>query len=137
MAKVNAHRWLAEPILARPEAVMKRMFGAEAFYLGGKMVLLTADGDPDWRGCLFPAERDQHDAIRAEFPTLHPHKILPKWLYLKEDADDFEPTSQAVIRRILDGDPRFGIIPPPRKSKKKTTTATKKALPDGRPPHLA
>ncbi|KAF0094107.1 MAG: hypothetical protein E1N59_2168 [Puniceicoccaceae bacterium 5H] len=133
MAKHNAHRWIAEPLLQRADCVERRMFGAEAYYLGGKLVLLTTDGEEPWKGCLFPAERDQHAAILREFTALSEHPQLSKWLYLPQIHPEFEELAQELVQRCLAEDPRFGVIPPPKRKKKQA----KKALPDGRPPHLA
>jgi len=137
----NAYRPLAEDLLALPGAQLRRMFGAEAIYVDGVMLLVLADGDPPWNGLLFPAERDRHAAIREEFPFLVPHEVLPKWLLLTAEDDRFEFRAQALLACLLARDERFGVIPKPKKKKGTSRSAKESAKPtgaepDGRPPHL-
>lgn len=130
----------AERLLANPDAFHKRMFGADAVYWRGKLVLVATDGDEPWNGLLFPVERDRQPAVCTEYPVLKPHSILGKWLYLPARMDGFEQYAQTLVSLIESGDERFGTIPKPRKSRKKpkdteTTTAGKPPT-DKRPPHL-
>jgi hypothetical protein len=142
MALQNLHAWLAEPLLRRPGAQMRRMFGAHSIYLDGVLYLVLADGEEPWNGLLFPAERFQHPAILEEFPFLTPHAILPKWLYLTAEDDAFEQYGQRLVTRLCALDPRFGVLPKPRKKRKTTKQKAKDAVPppsdpaDPRPPHL-
>src|SRR4051812_47385992 len=85
---IHPHQWLWEPLESDSTFVLRTMFGAKAVYLGGKMMLCFSASEEPWRGLLVCTERTQHDALRAEFPVLAPHAILPKWLYLPEAADD-------------------------------------------------
>ncbi len=117
--KSHDYDFLIEPIADDPSFVRKPMFGAVGCYLNGKMVCVLARTKPQWRGLLVTVERDQHDSIRKDFPALEPHSILPKWLYLPEEHDDFETIGEAIIEAIRQGDTRFGVTPPPRKSRRK------------------
>lgn len=143
MAVRNLHAWFAEPLLARPGAVARRMFGAQSIYVDGVIYLVLADGEQPWNGLLFPAERDQHPAILADFPFLVPHPILPKWLYLSAEDDVFESRAQQLVGRLCALDPRFGVLPKPKKKRVATGKAKKDPAPksspgdhDPRPPHL-
>lgn len=115
---VNRHLWLVEPLEAEPTLLVKGMFGGKAVYLDGRFVLFLVDKDEPWRGVLVPMERDQHAAVIADRPVLSPHPVLPKWLYLPENADSFEADAQWLVARIRRRDPRIGIIPPAAKRKR-------------------
>lgn len=115
----NRHEWAIEDLRELETFLQKPMFGCEAVYLHGRMVLVLADRKPPWRGVLFPTDRDRHAAILAEFPALSPHQVLGKWLYLPERHDDFEEVLTQIIDCIAAGDQRFGVEPgAPRKRKK-------------------
>ncbi|MEO6052858.1 MAG: hypothetical protein ABIP97_02495 [Chthoniobacterales bacterium] len=112
----HPYAWLWEPLEDEATFILRSMFGAKAVYLDGKMVLCFSKGEEPWRGMLICMERDQHAALLADFPSLTPHKVLPKWLYLAEARDDFETVAEKIVRLTLRRDPRIGIIP---KAKKK------------------
>ncbi len=135
-APTNLHLWMAEPLIERPGAVVRRMFGGTSIYIDGVMLLVLADGEQPWNGLLFPVERAVHAEVLADFPWLTPHTILPKWLYLSVEDEHFEERGHKLIRQILEGDLRFGVIPPPRKKRGSPKKAEQKPAPDGRPPHL-
>ncbi len=92
------------------------MFGSQACYFNGLLVLVLSDKAEPWRGVLVPCEREQHPAIVREFATLAPHPILPKWLYLPESVASFERDAERIVAHIQRLDPRFGIVPPARRS---------------------
>lgn len=115
MAKAHAYDWLVEPIADDPSFLRKPMFGAIGCYLRGQMVCVLAQREAPWRGLLVTVEHEQHVLILKDFPALSPHPILPKWLYLPEEHDEFESVGEAIIEAILQGDPRFGVTPPPKK----------------------
>jgi len=94
------------------------MFGSKAVYLEGRMVLVLADKPEPWRGVLVPMEREQHAALIKSLPSLAPHPVLPKWLYLPETTDSFETDAQWLISQIKQRDPRIGIVPPAAKKKR-------------------
>jgi hypothetical protein len=103
--------WVVEPFAHRPDYVRKSMFGCEAAYLGGRLVLALAGKAEPWNGILCPTERRHHASLQDEFRTLQPHAILRKWLYLSRTLDDFEQTGLEIVAAILSGDRRFGVEP--------------------------
>jgi hypothetical protein len=46
------------------------------------------------------------------------HEILGKWLYLPEEAEDFEEIATRLVDLITEEDPRVGVLPKPRKRAK-------------------
>jgi hypothetical protein len=73
----------------------------------------TKTGRWKWHGVLICTDHEHQRSIRADFPALAPHAVLRKWLYIDSKHDDFEPTMEAVSRRIVANDARFGIVPKP------------------------
>jgi hypothetical protein len=118
--RLARHRfgWLAEPMADEPSFVLRPMFGCLACYLHGRLVLVLADRRPPWRGLLVPTAREAHAALRADFPALEPHPVLPKWLFLPEGTDDLETIGAALVERALADDPRLGVEPTPRRHAK-------------------
>jgi hypothetical protein len=114
---VHRHQWLWEPLESDPTFVLRPMFGTRAAYLGGKLVLCFCAREEPWRGLLVCTDHAHHAALRAEFPDLRPHPILPKWLYLPEATPTFESTGQRLVMLARQRDPRLGIIPRPRAKK--------------------
>ncbi|MES1168833.1 MAG: hypothetical protein ABUL61_06650 [Oleiharenicola lentus] len=115
LRKPHRYEWLWEPLAGEATFVLRSMFGAKAAYLDGKIVLCFCAGDEPWRGVLACTDRERQPLLRAEFPELSPHAILPKWLYLPEAADRFETVATALVRLAKKRDPRLGVIPKPRK----------------------
>lgn len=107
--------WVVEPLEEDEDFFSRPMFGCVGCYLKGLLVVVLADRDEPWSGVMIPAEREHHDSIRGDFPGLEPHPILGKWLYLSQTHPDFESRVEALMERILAGDPRFGTKPQPRK----------------------
>ena len=88
------------------------MFGCQAVYLFGRLVLLlTADKEEPWNGLLVCTSREFHSALIDEFPDLQPHPVLAKWLYLALAQDSFEETAQQLVQKMLKNDPRIGVEP--------------------------
>jgi hypothetical protein len=115
---VHPHQWLWEPLEGEPSFVLRSMFGCKAVYLDGKIVLCFSARKEPWRGLLVPTEHAHHAALRAEFPMLTSHPILPKWLYLPEDADSFERVATALVALACRRDPRIGTVPKAKKKRK-------------------
>ncbi len=109
------HEWLWEPLETDATFVLRAMFGAKAAYLDGKLMLCFCAREEPWRGVLVATDRDRQTALRAEFPELTPHSILPKWLYLSESADNFESLATRLVVLARRRDPRLGVTPKPRK----------------------
>ncbi|MBE2215855.1 MAG: hypothetical protein IAE82_18425 [Opitutaceae bacterium] len=112
---VNRHLWLLDELRDLPTCEVRPMFGAQSCYLNELLVLVLSDKEEPWRGVLVPCEREHHAAIMSEFPSLAPHPVLPKWLYLPEAARSFERDAQAIVARIRRLDARFGIVPPAKR----------------------
>ena len=108
---VHAHAWLWEPLEGDPTFVLRAMFGTKAVYLEGKMVFCFAAKAEPWRGVLVCTDRVHHASMIAEFPTLIPHAVLPKWLYLAETEDDFERVAVRLVALAKRRDPRIGVAP--------------------------
>jgi hypothetical protein len=118
--RVHPHQWLWEPLENDPTFVLRSMFGAKAVYLSGQLMLCFCAGEEPWRGVLACTSRGHHDALRAEFPELVPHPILPKWLYLAEATDAFERIATQLVGLARKRDPRLGVTPGASKKKKAT-----------------
>ena len=119
LKRVHPHAWLWEPMEADPGFVLNAMFGIKVVYLDGRLVLGFAAKEEPWRGLLVATEKVNHPPLAAEFRSLAPHPVLPKWLYLPEAADDFEAAATRLVTLSLRRDPRIGIVPKPKKSRKR------------------
>ena len=110
-------QWLAEPLVHEPTFVLKSWFGGRTIMLHGcHQLFLTTQGEP-WQGVLVCTFHEYHASLRADFPSLAPHPVLGKWLYLPETADTFEADARRLVQRIKARDPRFGIPPSPQKQR--------------------
>jgi hypothetical protein len=107
------------------------MFGGLAAYLFERQMLVliepTKSGCWNWHGVLVCTDYEHHTSIQAEFPALMPHEVLRKWLFIDSTHEDFESTMEAVARRVVSNDPRFGIFP---KSPKPKRRSPRDATPD-------
>jgi hypothetical protein len=112
--RVHPHAWLWEPLETEASFVLRSMFGAQAVYLDGRLMLAFCAGEEPWRGLLVCTDREHHAALLREFPELTPHPILPKWLYLAEAGARFEAVAQTLVRLARQRDPRIGVVPRPR-----------------------
>jgi len=121
--------WLAEPLQDDPSYLDKAMFGCRAVHFGGRLVLALAWKEEPWRGVLLPTEREHHLSLIAEFPSLTPHPVLQKWLYLPESSPSFENDARRLVALIRRLDPRLGVIPGP-----KTQAPAKRKAGTGAPP---
>ncbi len=107
-----AHRyaWLWELLKDDPTFVLKSMFGAKAAYIDDKMQLcFMAKKEDLWRGVLVGTNKEHHDSLVAEFPALEIHPVIPKWLYLSENADAFESVAQRLVKLVQRRDPRIRV----------------------------
>jgi hypothetical protein len=114
-------QWVAEPLLDEPSYLEKPMFGCQACYLHGRLVLALTSGAEPWNGLLIPTDRQFHDDIQKDFPDVVQHPVLKKWLYLPENSEEFETAAQDIVEMIRLGDIRFGVEPKERKSRKRRT----------------
>ena len=117
-------QWLADPVLDDPTFVLKSWFGGRTIMLQGRhQLFLTTQGEP-WQGVLVCTFHDHQPSLIAEMPSLRPHPVLGKWLYLPESHEHFERDARRLVQLIRKRDPRIGILPAPRKKKKKTGAKT-------------
>lgn len=116
--RVHPYRWLWEPLEDDPTFVLRPMFGGKSVYLDGRLMLYFTAREEPWRGVLVGTDRERHEALRAEFPALAPHPVLPKWLYLSESADGFERTAERLVALARRRDPRIGVSPEPKKRRR-------------------
>lgn len=108
---VHPYAWLWEPLEGDASFVLGAMFGTKVVYLDGRLVLCFTAKEEPWRGVLVCTERGCHEPLAAQFPSLVPHPILGKWLYLPESADDFERSAQQLVELARRRDTRIGIVP--------------------------
>lgn len=139
------YEWVLD-LFAEGDLLHKHMFGGRAFYYDGKMVLviMASPGERSyknktfpfdiWNGLLFPTEREVHGTIMSRYPMLVEHPVLPKWLYMPFDTEDFDELAVQILKEIRLPRPEWGIWPKPKKrkskdkikSRKKATTKRKK-----------
>jgi len=109
------HEWIFEEFIEHRTFFTKRMFGGLAVYLFERQMLVlvepTKSGRWDWHGVLICTDFEHHASLQAEFPALLPHEVLRKWLFIDSTHEDFEPTMDAVAKRVARNDPRLGIVP--------------------------
>ncbi|MEI8340560.1 MAG: hypothetical protein WCH43_03365 [Verrucomicrobiota bacterium] len=117
--KTHPLEWLLEPLENQADYLRKKMFGCEAVYLNGRLMLVLADGEEPWNGLMIATSREHHPALLAEWKAFSSHAVLGKWLYVSQNHPEFEMTATAVVRSILKGDTRMGVEPKLRKRKVK------------------
>lgn len=116
---IHPYEWLWETLLTDPGFSLRSMFGAKAVYLDGKIALCFCANDQEpWSGVLVCTDRERHAALRAEFPLLTPHSILPKWLYLPASNPVFEKVAEKLVQLARHRDPRLGVLPTLRKKRR-------------------
>jgi hypothetical protein len=116
---VHPYAWIWEPLEEDATFVLGSMFGTKVVYLEGKMMLCFAARTEPWRGILVGTEREHHASLVAEFPSLKPHPILPKWLYVPESANEFEGVAQRLVALAAERDPRIGVVPKAKRRRKR------------------
>lgn len=116
--KPNPFLWVVEPLQDEPSYIDKAMFGCRGIYLHGRLMLVLCSGAEPWNGLLIPTDHQFHDAIRKDFKTVKQHPVLKKWLYLREQQEDFESVAQDIVEAIRMNDQRFGVEPKERKKRK-------------------
>lgn len=110
--------WLTESVAMEPTFVFKSWFGGRSIMLRGKhQLFLTTQGEP-WQGVLVCTFREHQPSLLAQFPSLKPHPVLGKWLYLPETSESFEKDALVLVRLAKAGDERLGVGPSPRKKRK-------------------
>jgi len=117
--KYNPLEWVVESLADEPSYLQKPMFGCQACYLHGRLVLALAAGEEPWNGLLIPTEHQFHESIREEYGSVEQHPVLKKWLYLPESTEDFESVALGIVEAIKMNDRRFGVEPKGRDTKRK------------------
>ena len=119
--KTFDHEWICQVFEDDSSFFTRRMFGGLAVYLFGRQMMVlvepTRTGRWKWHGVLICTDHAHHPSIIEEFPSLAPHDVLKKWLYIDSRRDDFEPTMERVADAMARDDQRFGIHPRPRKER--------------------
>lgn len=124
MKRPHPLRWVIEPLEEEPSYLERPMFGCQACYLHGRLVLALTSGKEPWNGLLIPTEHQFHDSIRKDFRYVRQHPVLKKWLYLPQKSDDFESVASDIVEAIRINDPRFGVEPREKgRSRKKKVNA--------------
>jgi hypothetical protein len=116
--RVHPHAWLWEPLESEASFILGSMFGTKVVYLDGRLVLCFASKDDPWRGLLVCVERESHPSLIAQFPSLAPHPILPKWLYLPESRDGFDRDAERLVDLARERDSRIGVVPQQKKGRR-------------------
>lgn len=116
--KLNPFLWVVEPFMNEPSYLQKSMFGCQACYLHGRLVLLLTSGAEPWNGLLIPTDHQFHESIKQDFITIVQHPVLKKWLYLPESSEDFESVASDIVETIRINDQRFGVEPKERVKRK-------------------
>jgi len=110
--------WLLEPLEKLPGYLRRKMFGCEAAYLNGRLMLVLAAGEEPWNGILVATGREFHPALQSQWKELKPHSVLGKWLYLSQSSPAFEEVATSLVEHVRQGDMRIGVEPKPRKRKR-------------------
>jgi hypothetical protein len=111
----NSLVWIFDAFERDSTYVRRRMFGSDAAYLDGLLCLVAADRDEPWNGLLVCTSQERHAALIDEMPTLRPHPVLGKWLYVSQNDLAFEGIVERMVRLVLARDPRVGVEPKPRR----------------------
>lgn len=119
--------WIEELL---PEGYRRKpMFGGLGYYLDEKMILVMFEDSETcsyknkksdyaiWNGCLFPAEKEFHEQLLKKYKFLANHPVLPKWLYLPLETEDFENNVQLILKELRRRNPLFGVVPKEKKKK--------------------
>lgn len=131
MAKaLDELQWIEDLL---PESFNRRaMFGGFAYYDGPFLKLVLFEGGSEkWDGCMFPAEKEHHEKLLSQFPFLVNHSVLPKWLYLSLNDENFEEHAKKVVRELSRPGTLWGTIPDrKKKADQKATGKVKKSKPE-------
>ncbi len=127
--KPDRFDWTVEPLTRDPSFIQKSMFGCLAYYVGGRLMLVTTAKKEPWKGLLIPTSKEFHASLIQEMSVLKKHPVLGKWLYLPETGDDFEENAGKIVRLIQARDIRVGVetsVKSRRSAKKKKVTVRKR-----------
>ena len=116
--KTHPLEWLIEPLETQSTYIRKKMFGCEAVYLNGKLMLVLTASEEPWNGVLVATSREHHPTLQADWGQLTSHPVLGKWLYISQNNAAFESTATSIVKSILKSDSRIGVEPKPKKMKR-------------------
>lgn len=95
--------------------VVKKMFGMHYIYLGKKIMLILRKrlNEPALNGIWVATGKKHHENLKNNIPELGAFFInnderQGNWLFLKDDAEDFEGAAIKICEMILHGDQRIG-----------------------------
>ena len=118
--------WLFESLENHPGYMRRKMFGCEAAYLNGRLMLVLAAGEEPWNGLLVATGREFHPSLLAQWEQLKPHPVLGKWLYLPQTNPAFDQVATAIVEHVRNGDQRIGVEPKPKNRKRAGSHKTEK-----------
>ncbi len=113
--KSNSLLWLFEPLQDDPRFIRKKFFFCDAVYLHDYLCLALVERKDPWNGLLVCTSQEHHASLQAEFPSLAPHEVLGKWLYLSQLHSEFEVVAPQLVELMLQRDRRIGIESKSRK----------------------
>lgn len=119
-ARLNSLLWILDPLQSDPTYTHRKMFGCDAAYLDETLYLVVADRDEPWNGVMVCTSHERHAALTSELPSLLPHPVLPKWLYLPQTDENFEAIAIKLAALALARDPRMGVAPKPKSRRRKS-----------------
>jgi|SRR6185437_8041471 len=98
-----------------PGITVKKMFGMHYIYLGKRIMLILRKSarEPEWNGVWVATSKAHHQSLKNEVPELGAFFLKGderqgNWLFLKDDAEDFEGAAIKVCELIMHGDQRIG-----------------------------
>jgi hypothetical protein len=96
---------------------VKKMFGMHYIYLGKRIMLILRrrENEPELNGIWVATGKEHHQSLKNTIPELGAFFIdnnerHGNWLFLRDDADDFEGAAIKVCELIAHGDPRIGKV---------------------------
>ncbi len=105
----NSLVWIFDKFEHDSGYIRTKMFGCEAAYVDGMLRLVVADRGEPWNGLLVCTSHEHHAVLIEEMPSLHPHAVLGKWLYVPQDDPSFEDIANRITNLVLARDARVGV----------------------------
>lgn len=123
LRRTNSLVWIFEPLEDEPDYMQKPMFGCQAAYLADRLCLVVADRGAPWNGLLVCTSREHHAELMQAMQALRPHEVLGKWLYVPQDAAEFESVVESALALVLARDDRVGVQAQLRQARKNKNPA--------------
>lgn len=105
----NSLVWIFDKFEHDSGYIRTKMFGCEAAYVDGMLRLVVADRGEPWNGLLVCTSHEHHAVLIEEMPSLRPHAVLGKWLYVPQDDPSFEDIANRIANLVLARDARVGV----------------------------